>query len=261
MVSFKKRILHLKSAFGLAYERKKLPEQPFTIISDDCWGGQIYRYHHLPYLTPTVGVQIMHRDYLSFVKNLSQPDFLDFIEERHTDKYPTIRNPYALILCVHYETAKKAIDAFRRRYGRIVWDNIFYKVDFGKPWYSPEDIADWNELNLPKSIAFTYPGMRKRAQQTPTIHRSLVVRQWRRDGAKMYFASRREFDIFRFLKHDRVQKTPVISNWVYQLCVDVWWFSDLRKPPINDLRFASETERILAADPNTAPAPYETEPE
>jgi hypothetical protein len=54
------------------------------------------------------------------------------------------------------------MEAFRRRYKRIVWDNLFYKVDFGKPWCSPENIDEWNAMALPRSVALTYRAMKKR---------------------------------------------------------------------------------------------------
>ena len=259
-MSLKQRLLRAKERIGLAYEARQLPRKPFSIISDDCWGGQVYRHHKLPYLTPTVGLQVMHTDYISFIRNLQQPDFLDFKEESLTDKFPTIRNPYALLLCVHYESAESAIKTFRRRYERIMWDNLYFKIDFGKPWYSADDIAAWNQMRLPRSIALLYPQLIKRGAPAVNINNSIVVENWRRDGSKMYFASRRHFDLMRFLKTGAITAPKLLDAFVYKSCIDVWWLNDkLRPKQANNIEFAQNLEALVTLEPSSAPAPYEVE--
>jgi uncharacterized protein (DUF1919 family) len=260
LIDLKKKILRAKLNLGLTYEAYRLPERPFSIISDDCWGGQIYRYHKLPYLTPTVGLQILHSDFINFIKNLKKPDFLDFQEVDLTHKYPAIRNPYALLLCVHYENAKNAIDAFQRRYARIVWDNIFYKIDFGKPWYSQDDVNEWNSMALPKSIALTYRGMRKRGALSGPIHNEVRLQHWWRSGTTMYFASRRYFDLMGFLGNGKITKSTFLDDCIYKLFTDIWWPSHTfgRNTKHHD-SFARRIDRLLATNPKSAPQPHEVE--
>jgi uncharacterized protein (DUF1919 family) len=259
-MGLKKNVLLAKQRAGLAFESRRLPGRPFSIISDDCWGGQVYRYHKLPYLTPTVGLQVMHTDFMRFIRNLDRPDFLDFREERLTSKYPCIRSPYALIFCVHYETSESAIEAFRRRYKRIVWDNLFYKVDFGKPWYSPEDIDEWNSMALPRSVALTYRAMKKRGRPCGKIHNQIELHHWRRSGTAMYFASRRHFDLMHFLETGEIRKTRLLDGLVYRLFTDIWWPGDVRRPWDNQHDdFALRLEECLLSNPEGAPKPYEVE--
>ena len=259
-IRLKERLLRAKERFGLAYEARQLPRKPFSIISDDCWGGQVYRHHKLPYLSPTVGLQVMHTDYISFIQNLQQPDFLDFKEEALTNKYPTIRNPYALLLCVHYESAKRAIEAFKRRYHRMVWENLYFKIDFGKPWYSAADVDAWNQMRLPRSIALVYPKLHKRGVPINHVHNAVTVENWRRDGSKMYFASRRHFDLMRFLSTGAITSSDLCDALVYKSCVDVWWLNDkLRPKQANNIDFAEKLDELLDSDSDSAPAPYEAE--
>ena len=62
--------------------RKKLREDNFTIISNNCWGGTVYESYGIKKMSPTVGMFIMPEDYLKFVANLehylAQP--LEFID-------------------------------------------------------------------------------------------------------------------------------------------------------------------------------------
>lgn len=62
--------------------RKKLKDNNFTIISNNCWGGTVYESYGIKKLSPTVGMFIMPEDYLKFVADLDyylkQP--LEFID-------------------------------------------------------------------------------------------------------------------------------------------------------------------------------------
>lgn len=42
----------------------------FTILSNNCWGGHVYRYFSLPYLTPTIGLYFYPDDYLKFITSV-----------------------------------------------------------------------------------------------------------------------------------------------------------------------------------------------
>lgn len=50
--------------------RKKLKDENFTIISNNCWGGTIYESYGIKKMSPTVGMFIMPEDYLKFIANL-----------------------------------------------------------------------------------------------------------------------------------------------------------------------------------------------
>lgn len=251
-----RRIAEKRYIIGARIEARKIATtKPFTIISDDCWGGQIYRFGGLPYLTPTVGLQVWHPDYLSFIGNLGKPDFLDFEEVDSHGRYPKIRNPYALLLCIHYETAREAIQAFRRRYQRIVWDNILYKIDFGKPWYRLADVNLWNRMALRKSVALIYPGVAKDGVDCVDIHNQLSVPCWRRDGAKMYFSSRRNFNIYDWLHTGEVRQPGIMDNALFKFFHDRHWIADVKGFSGVDLDFAKTTEQHLVSSPTTAPRP------
>ena len=70
--------------------RKKLREDNFTIISNNCWGGHVYRYFNMPYDSPTIGLFFESTDYIKFISNLKhyinqELRFITFEESRNKD--------------------------------------------------------------------------------------------------------------------------------------------------------------------------------
>lgn len=56
--------------------RMKLNRADFTVISNNCWAGSVYRYFGLPYLSPTAGLYFFASDYIKFIPiNSSTPTF------------------------------------------------------------------------------------------------------------------------------------------------------------------------------------------
>lgn len=63
---------------------------PFTIISNNCWGGHVYRYFDLPYDSPTIGLYFFSSDYLKFVSNLhfylnQELQFISYTESKYKE--------------------------------------------------------------------------------------------------------------------------------------------------------------------------------
>lgn len=53
-----------------SWRRKRVSADPFTIISNNCWGGTVYESYGIRKDSPTVGMFIMPEDYLRFVSRL-----------------------------------------------------------------------------------------------------------------------------------------------------------------------------------------------
>ena len=52
--------------------RQMLKSTDFTIISNNCWGGHVYRRYGLPYASPTVGMYFFPDEYLKFIRNIKE---------------------------------------------------------------------------------------------------------------------------------------------------------------------------------------------
>ena len=50
--------------------RNKLNNTDFSIISNNCWGGSVYRRYGLQYKSPTIGLYFFAEEYIKFLMNL-----------------------------------------------------------------------------------------------------------------------------------------------------------------------------------------------
>ena len=125
------------------FRRLKLKTTQVTIISNNCWGGHVYRYFGIKYQSPTVGLYFFCDDYLKFINNLKYYiNFeLRFIKHEESKYYKILEErggndaicPIGIlddveIIFLHYGSEKEAFEKWTRRSKRIVWDNIVYKM-------------------------------------------------------------------------------------------------------------------------------------
>lgn len=132
------------------YRRKKLYSlmgggkipYPFTIISNNCWGGHVYRFFGLEYNSPTIGLFFFADDYIKFLKDLRgylamELHFIGLEESRNKETLKRyggecIRCPIALlgdieIIFMHYKTQEEAEIKWKRRIKRMNWGNLIVK--------------------------------------------------------------------------------------------------------------------------------------
>ena len=134
----------LNPYFAPYRRRKLLPEnQNFTILSNDCWAGHVYRYFGLPYNTPTIGTGFFAEDYLKFVSNLNYYLNLDLerMDVRDSSHYESIKKgspiflecPYAKLGDIelrfgHYKTFEEAYLKWNKRKERMNLNNLVVKM-------------------------------------------------------------------------------------------------------------------------------------
>ena len=136
--------LMLRYNEGILAKRRNehLKKKHFTIISNNCWGGYVYRLFDLGYQSPTVGLFIMPDDYLRFINNLEyyiNDCTLSFIKPEESHNYKELQShrefgsyPIGVLddveICfMHYKTEEEARKKWMRRCERIAWDNLIVK--------------------------------------------------------------------------------------------------------------------------------------
>lgn len=140
--------------------------QPFTILSNNCWAGHVYRYFSQPYDTPTIGLYFFAPDYIRFLSDLKRYVEIDlgFIKENES-KYSRIlkqRNhgcPIGLlddveIVFLHYKSEEEAYEKWKRRCDRIHWDRLFCKFS-EQNFCSQNDLRDFDQLDYKHKFVFT----------------------------------------------------------------------------------------------------------
>ncbi|MCC9603301.1 DUF1919 domain-containing protein [Stieleria sp. JC731] len=201
MQTLAKSLLKRREALAHYYSRKLLPDS-FSIISDDCWGGQIYRQLKLPYTTPTVGLFVEPSGYLDFVEAIlaKRTETLTFIDS--DEAYPVATFAGIPLHFMHYHSEDEARDKFSRRISRIDWNHLLVKIDFGKDGYTESDTERWNQLRLEHAVALYSPTVRV---PSSGIYNGVLIEDWIIDGASMFNQSRRYFDVFQWIRTGQVR--------------------------------------------------------
>jgi len=149
------------------YFKKIVGNKKFCIISNDCWGAEMYKLLNRPFNTPFVGLILMGPCYIKMLEDprhyLNLP--LNFEE---SSKYPQMQEiksginfPLAVlgdsgieIHFLHYKSKLEAKEKWERRLNRIDWDNLFIKYDCGKDYASKELVERFINMPYPNKLIF-----------------------------------------------------------------------------------------------------------
>lgn len=148
------------------FRRKKLKNTQISIISNNCWGGDVYRYFGLPYNSPTVGLYFYAEDYLKFISDLKHyltcPIRQITLEQSKHQKELIERNQQNKVLALvddvevvmlHYKTWKEAKEKWERRSLRVNYDHLLIKFS-RQNCCTDEHIKKFVQLNLDNKIFF-----------------------------------------------------------------------------------------------------------
>lgn len=150
------------------YRQKQLNNPDFTLFSNNCWGGHVYRYFNLPYLSPTIGLYIFAEDYVRFVTDLKkycsyEPVIISANDSRHYNELKQLDQlsvPIGLlgedveVVFLHYSSNEEAKEKWKRRCARINWDNIVIKFSEQNN-ATPDHLYAVDNLSYDRKIIFT----------------------------------------------------------------------------------------------------------
>lgn len=200
------KLSNLRIGLARNYMRRRLRERDVTILSDDCWGGKLYKELGLPCRSPLVSLGVHVAEYLDLLFHIKERGALEVTGcATHPQGYPLLRTPYAWLYGFHYRSHEEFLQSYERRRKRMVWDKLFIKIDLGKDECRPEHIARWNELRLPNSIALYPDEPEFRAFK---IHHGVAMPDWQKDGSRQFAFSCRRFDVFHWLNTGTIERSP-----------------------------------------------------
>ena len=164
--SAKVKIREKLNPYFAKYRRNKLNNKNFTIISNNCWGGHVYRYFNLPYDSPTIGLYLFSADYIKFIGNLKyyidkDLTFINYKNSKYKDelvKYNQVNVPIGKvddieIIFLHYHSEDEARTKWNRRKARIHWDNLYYKMS-EQNLCSPDLLMQFELIDLANKFVF-----------------------------------------------------------------------------------------------------------
>ncbi len=163
-VKFREKIIN--PIMGRA-RTSKLENPHFTIISNNCWGGHVYRYFDMPYESPTVGLYFFTDEYIKFLSRLKEHLHMElkFIPTSKSKYYDELikRNETNKIIgklgdveivFLHYKTEAEASEKWKRRCARIHWDHLIVKMT-EQNMCSLDALQAFDNLSFKQKIVFT----------------------------------------------------------------------------------------------------------
>lgn len=155
-----------KNKLGSKKRAKKI-KRNYTLISNNCWAGLTYEYLNQPFISPTIGLYFMSKEYLKFISRfeyyISQKlYFIRTNESKYYNYLKTIGQSNVIIgklddieiVFLHYKTEKEAYEKWNKRVRRINYDRIIFKFN-DQNLCDEEDLERFANLNLKHKLCFT----------------------------------------------------------------------------------------------------------
>ena len=163
----KKRLKDIYYKYTGIFKQKKLKNKNFSIISNNCFGGIIYRNNHLLYNSPTCGLFFMAPEYIKFIYNIRKyindveieevkienSKYFQYLKEKN---YTGIIGKIVSIeICfLHYTDIKEVNEKWNRRSKRINWNNIIYKFN-DQNLCTYKELKEFDDFKAKNKICFT----------------------------------------------------------------------------------------------------------
>jgi uncharacterized protein (DUF1919 family) len=192
-------------------DRRRLRDREFTVVANDCWGAEVYRYLGVPYNTPFVGGFLFApcfltllgdlRGYLESPLEFTRESRYDFVNEHLA---VSIAPRYAIgvlggdveVHFLHYHDEREALERFRRRVARVNYDRLFVKACSGKELWDRAHVERFDALDLDHKICLTH-------EPYPDLASAVPMRRYTTDGVLQFPRSRAQLDIVGWLNGDR----------------------------------------------------------
>ena len=192
------------------YNRNKLNNTDFTIISNNCWGGKCYEHYGLIKQSPTIGMYFFADDYVRFLLNLEKYLSVDLqiisadkskyyneLERRGQLAVPIgVLNDIEIIF-LHYRDPEIVLDKWKRRVQRINWKNIIYKFSYMNGC-TDSLLKEYEKFVVDKKAFVFVP---KRYQQ---YKNAIVIPDKNGEIINDTFYWNKYFDVTRFINEDKI---------------------------------------------------------
>lgn len=113
----------------------------FTIISNNCWGGIIYKYFGMKFQSPTVGMYFFADEYIRFltdlkyylsqsliIKDIESSKYKDEIRKRGQNPLIGWLDDIEIVL-LHYDDPNEAKEKWQYRLERINYNRLIIKFN------------------------------------------------------------------------------------------------------------------------------------
>lgn len=164
------KIKKLAGPVMAGFNRRKLNNTNFTIISNNCWGGVCYEYFNLPKNSPTVGSYFFAEDYIKLIQNLKfylnkDIEIINACDSKHCEiltelnqmEIPVGKLDDVEVVFLHYHDPQIAKEKWIRRVERINWDNLIIKFSYMSKC-TDEHVKEFQRISGIKKFCFVPRG-------------------------------------------------------------------------------------------------------
>lgn len=171
----------------------------FTIISNNCWGGVIYKYFAMKFQSPTVGMYFFGDEYIKFLSDLkyylSQPLVVKDIESSKYKEEIIKRGQNPLIgwlgeveiVLLHYHNPEETVKKWNYRLKRINPNKLIVKFN-DQNLFRVDQLEKFEKLPFKNKICFTgkyYKGFStaiwfKEYDKIGYVENDTKMKHWRR---------------------------------------------------------------------------------
>lgn len=205
----KKLISRNSAAMAATLVKRETKDLKICIFSNDCWGGEFYRFSNRQYNTPFVGLMVMAPCYIKFLQNPKHYINMDlkFIDRSRYQKIQEYRGkhqdfPIGLIEDIeihflHYQNSEEAYEKWSLRKQRIDWDNLYVKFSMDKDYADENSLKAFQELPYDNKICLS-----KHYYDSPV---NVMVRDYVDNGAQMFPRCFRDTDVLHWFRYGRLR--------------------------------------------------------
>jgi len=217
MVVFKDELREVRDKLFSLYEVSRLKNKSYVLVTNNCWGYELYNSTGREYNTPFVGLFLFPECYLRFLENFDHCMNAD-MQFTHQSRYYTEPKHYPIgvidgdieIHFLHYKSEAEAREKWKRRVCRFQTSvaagaEIYFKL-CDCEGCSPEHLARFHALPFVHKLSIGLQGFNNISHiHVPRLCNksgtALV------DGAKLFKKRYTYFDITRWLLDGDVAKT------------------------------------------------------
>ena len=216
--NLKRHLQHGRDQLFANYEQRRLKRKPYVIISNNCWGYELYQSTGREYNTPFIGLFLFPDCYLRLLENFERTMALDLQFKAQSKYYPNKKHyPIGVlgddieIHFLHYASEEDARNKWRRRIERMqqarsAGAELYIKLCDAEGCGQAE-LARFHKLPFSHKLslgfqAFNHPCHLHIPHLRNKAGTALVV------GAKLFKKRYSYFDITQWLLTGDVTKTP-----------------------------------------------------
>lgn len=213
----KKTLQKLYSNLFSRYESKRLKKVPFAIISNNCWGHELYKSTRREYNTPFIGLFMFPECYLALLRNFDKLINNELKFSSQSKYFNTLKHyPIGIlggdveIHFLHYKTQEEATEKWNRR-----CDRLRQALKNNTPLYvklcdndgcTKDQLVQFHALDFAYKISI---GLQQFPSEQHFYVPGLINKQKGTliDGAKLFNKRYRYFDITQWILNGNQSKT------------------------------------------------------